>query len=160
MTSMLASDCLCAAAAHKAKHKDSKPTTSQTGTMLSRRDFFRRLAITAASFYAWGIGVFAEPGQSLSGGESTCRSCGATVICLNTYSRGPKAGLYCPNCGIEFNRLCYDLDSEHSFQGASEYVKRESVSGRPWKYAQIPFPNRNLVSQSPKATILMSDIRF
>jgi hypothetical protein len=128
--------------------------------MLSRRDFFRRLAIAVASSFAWGTGVFAEPRQSVSGGKSTCRSCGATVICPNAYSRGSKAGLYCPNCGIEIDRLCYDLDSEYSFQGASEYRKQESVSGRQWKYAQIPFPNRNLVSQSPKATILMSDIRF
>lgn len=121
---------------------------------ITRRDFLRLAGIGTA---ALGYLVYLKSPDGLFTRHIECSSCGAVSNRGHKYEAGDVVGVYCPNCGIEINRLVYDINPRGRFRFNRKVSKRKNRV-ESWECVQIPFPNARLVQQTDKPAVSMKDL--
>ena len=88
-----------------------------------------------------------------------CSKCGAVFQAGHKYKEGPVSGVYCPNCGVELSRLCYDVNERLPLKYRRKSSQsRKRVAG--WEWAQVPFPNAVLIQETTKPSMVFSNIKL
>ena len=124
---------------------------------LTRREFLALASLVAAGGAARELlfGGFPAVTQVAA---FICFNCQASFARPNRYIGNSRTTYHCPNCGV-------DLLAGRFRLSVSSHVPRKQVRGdkftkEPIHYAQVPFPNRMLVENSIKPTVVLGDIRF
>ncbi len=119
----------------------------------SRRQFLKAAAVGAAAIGAAG---FLRPGRW---SEITCSRCGGVFDHGHRLEEGPVSGVFCPNCGVEIERLEFVVDRGIRFEYPGR-VSRRKGRVKEWNWTQVPFPNRKLLSKTAKPAVVLSDVNF
>lgn len=115
---------------------------------ISRRDFLgRTISLTTAALLLAGT-----PVRFLRSRRVTCRECRAVLR-----AEAVDQVVCCPNCGREWWTGGYALPSA--------LPRRFPMHGTPaanvrWEYAQIPFPNFQMLEKSDKPVLSLKHITF
>jgi hypothetical protein len=115
---------------------------------ISRRGFLAK----AGAIFTGLLFLSAKPIWAIRGGRPQCPSCQARIK--------PEASdevIVCPNCGREWwtGEFILDGNFSHRFPG------RESQSDpNCWDYAQVPFPNFQMLEKSEKPVLSFKQLTF
>ncbi len=124
---------------------------------LTRREFLALASLVAAGGAARELLLGGFPAATQAA-AFLCSNCQASFARPNRHLGKSRAAYHCPNCGV-------DLLAGRFRLAVSSYVPRKQAYGdefskEPIYYSQVPFPNRMLVENSVKPTVVLGDIRF
>ena len=115
---------------------------------ISRRDFLgRTLSLTTAALLLAG-----SPLPLLRRQRLICRQCKVVI-------RPEAAGqvVCCPNCGREWWTGGFALQEAFEYRFPPHRIRHPRLR---WDYAQVPFPNFQLVARSDKPVLSLKQMTF
>jgi len=115
---------------------------------ISRRDFLgRTLSLTTAALLLMG-----SPIRLLRRQRLTCRQCKAVIR-----QEVADQVVCCPNCGREWWTGGLALREAFAYRFRPHVVRHPRVR---WDYAQVPFPNAQLLATSDKPVLSLKQMTF
>jgi hypothetical protein len=115
---------------------------------ISRRGFIHRAGAICTGLLFLAI----KPSWAASNERVICRACNAQIK--------PSAAdevVCCPNCGREWWTGGFALDSALSHR----FPYHQPATSEPrWDYAQVPFPNFEMLEKSDKPVLSLKSITF
>ena len=122
-------------------------------TSVTRRKFLK--TAVAASAVVGVLGWWRLGKDCVEQAGVCCSKCGASFPAPHAFRAGTVEGLYCPNCGVNIDRLVFDLKSQGRLQAASRKAVVALKSSRP---VQVPFPDSRKVTQTDKPAFVLSSL--
>jgi hypothetical protein len=115
---------------------------------ISRRGFLgRAISVTTVVLLLAGM-----PARFLRSRRVTCRGCGAVLR-----AEAADQVVCCPNCGREWWTGGFALKDAFGYRFPHRVLQHPR---RYWDYAQVPFPNFQLVAKSDKPVLSLKQMTF
>jgi hypothetical protein len=117
-----------------------------TRSAVSRRAFLQVVGT--------GASALGFSGLAAGSGADACAACRVVPARPHHHAERGHSGVYCPNCGAEWFGGRLRLDRELVGRPVGPVESRFRL------LPQVPFPHHAFVSDTPKATAILSDIQW